>query len=59
MSQLCILCSTNAISFNQNLNSWDVSSVTTMDAICLARHLRIQSKHLNNWDVSSVQSLWI
>jgi len=44
-----------AISFNQPLNSWDVSNVTTMETMFADSTF---NQSLSNWDVSSVTSMY-
>jgi surface protein len=46
---------TNAIAFNQNLNSWDVSSVTTMTA--MFGGASSFDGNISSWNVSSVTSM--
>ena len=46
----------NAIIFNQNINSWDVSNVTNMYYMFMYCHAFNQP--LNNWDVSNVTYMW-
>lgn len=45
-----------ARAFNRNINSWDVSSVTTLEATFY--DARAFNQPLNNWDVSSVTLLF-
>ena len=45
----------NAYTFNQDLSSWDVSSVTNMSK--MFRYAFIFNQDLSSWDVSSVTDM--
>ena len=45
----------NASAFNQPLNNWDVSNVTTMDG--MFKEALEFNQPLNNWDVSNVTTM--
>ena len=44
-------------SFNQDLNSWDVSNVTTMDRMFMNSHAF--NGNISSWDVSSVTDIYV
>jgi surface protein len=45
----------DATSFNQNISSWDVSSVTTMNE--MFRDATSFNQNISSWDVSSVTTM--
>ncbi len=46
---------THAISFNQNINNWNVSNITNMQSLFLEAYNFNQP--LNNWNVSNVENM--